>query len=91
MLKESELTRNFCFQQRITQITQIFHGLFLSRQAPKIFKKDFQRISARKGTKKNKVLSVLPVLFIKQEIGHFCHCLIKIMSTKKLNLEEKEG
>ena len=25
------------------------------------------------------------------EIGHFCHCLIKIMSTKKLNLEEKEG
>ena len=54
MLKESELTRNFCFQQRITQITRIFHGLFLSRQAPKIFKKDFQRISARKGTKKIK-------------------------------------
>ncbi len=54
MLKESELTRNFCFQQRITQITRIFHGLFLSRQALKIFKKDFQRISARKGTKEIK-------------------------------------
>ena len=25
------------------------------------------------------------------EIGHFCHCLIKIMLTKKRNLGEKEG
>jgi len=47
------------FQQRITPITRIFHVLFLSRQAPKIFKKDFQWISARKGIKRNKVSSVL--------------------------------
>ena len=44
---------------KITQITRIFHVLFLSRQAPKIFKKDFQWISARKGIKRNKVSSVL--------------------------------
>ena len=49
---------DYLWGQRITPITRIFHVLFLSRQVPKIFKKDFQWISARKGIKRNKVSSV---------------------------------